>query len=36
MDDLDEDLYDKQMRIVVSGFIRPQLKVRFNLDILLT
>ena len=28
MDQIDDDLYDKQMRVIFSGFIRPQLQLK--------
>lgn len=28
MDKIDDDLYDKQMRVIFSGFIRPQLQLK--------
>lgn len=28
MDKIDDDLYDKKMRVIFSGFIRPQLQLK--------
>ena len=28
MDKIDDDLYDKQMKVIFSGFIRPQLQLK--------